>query len=176
MLSYAMTDDFASAMVTVIPIVLLVGTAEVTALVRTPITRDPVLESTTAGRAWLWLKRMGKKVISLAWLVLIAQHLMVEGDLISWLATAEHTNDPQLAKRTVLVSVIGFFFVTMVTLILAGVRLADPEGLIRALAEAKAPTKRTPSSRRRTRALYPAHRAVRRPRRSPRRAGTTRAR
>ncbi|MFH8500657.1 hypothetical protein [Streptomyces coeruleorubidus] len=164
----AMTDDFASTMVTVIPIVLIVGTAEVNAIVRTPVEVDPVREETLAGRVWLRLKLLVKVVVSIFWLGLIFLHAAVEAELIFWLASAERADDPQLAWEVAAASQMGFWFVTMTTVILVLIRLPNDDVFDLLLWETVEQTKPSPPSRRRMRPFYPAHRAVRRPSRRAR--------
>ncbi|MBB3081684.1 hypothetical protein FHS41_008242 [Streptomyces violarus] len=172
-----MTDDFASTMVTVIPIVLIVGTAELQALMRMPELSDPSHIATPVRRAWLSVKVILKLILSLGWAALIFLHARVEVRLIFWLAAKDRKNDPALARDVVLTSVAGFLFVVSITtLLVAGRSLATGLLLISASREQAEPEAAADSPLRQTRLFYPAHRATRRPHRPPRRAGTTRAR
>ncbi|MEU2264905.1 hypothetical protein ABZ568_00325 [Streptomyces olindensis] len=167
-----MTDDFASTMVTVIPIVLVVGTAEVATFTRTAIAelRNPDGTGRNNVSVLSAVKALVKLCLAAAWTALVYLHADVEVDLIAWLATPERTNNQDLASRVVRVSETGFHFVVVVAVLLFLFRWWGPEGTMelpqkraRAESQRREQSKPSPSSRRRPRPLYPAHRAVRRP-------------
>lgn len=169
-MAYVMTDDFASTMVTVIPIVLIVGTAEVASLSRGPW-EVSFLEpnDTMIVRAFFAVRLMAKAGLIAWWSALVTAHVSVEVDLIMWLAHPDHPDTAALAERVVLVSTRGFYFVLVITLLFTFVRITRAEHfLLIELRRLGQPRRRSQAEqsrppRQRIRPLYPAHRAVRRP-------------
>ncbi|MER7477473.1 hypothetical protein ABTX60_07420 [Streptomyces sp. NPDC126510] len=181
-MAYKMTEDFATTMATVIPIVLVVGTAEVATLSQNlhadlrAMNKDRVIRQKTV----LGVRALMKALIGTYWAAMVLLHALVEVDLIAWLATPKRTDDPDLAAQVVHVSKDGFHFVAALTVILLLMRTLDVEGMLRDLLNAPPPgwdeptppasdrPEPTPPPRPRARPLYPAHRAIRRPSRRDR--------
>ncbi|MFF7771773.1 hypothetical protein ACFZC7_35415 [Streptomyces massasporeus] len=182
-MTYKMTDDFATTMVTVIPVILLVGTAEVVALARTKwdTSWDDPTSGTPARRLFLWCKQLAKAVLHVIWGSVVLAQTKVEVDLIKWLALPDRSDDPTLAREVVDASRIGFYFIAGIALFLIFVRLLNSERVWQwasetlGLTEPQEPAEDTPTAppRRQVRHINPAHRAVRHPRQPPRRTRST---
>ncbi len=130
--TYEMTEEFASAMVTVIPIILLLGWAEATKLsnvfvatkgptvdheVRTALARitnngteSPDHEDPPRRRPvrQIPFARFLEVCFGLAWGVLAVLHVWAEVSLIRWLATTERLPSPDLAKQVTQIAGVGF--------------------------------------------------------------------
>jgi hypothetical protein len=84
-----MTDDYASTILTVTPVILVVATAEFQALVkREP--RPSAREGLTGRLVW-------DTVPLVMWNGLVVSRAVVEMQLIMWLATTERPESPELA-------------------------------------------------------------------------------
>ncbi|MEU1916153.1 hypothetical protein [Streptomyces massasporeus] len=95
-MAYRMTDDYASTMVTVIPVILVVATVEFQALVkREP--RPSAREGLTGRLAW-------DPVLLVMWNGLIVRRAAVEMKLIMWLATTDRPESPELAWAVAFIS------------------------------------------------------------------------
>ncbi|MFJ5730943.1 hypothetical protein [Streptomyces paradoxus] len=166
-MAYRMTDDYASTMVTVIPVVLVVATVEFHALVK----REPgpsAREGLTGRLAW-------DTVLLVMWNGLIVSHAVVEIKLIMWLATTERPESPELAWAVAFVAWLGLVCVAVLTALLTlgaviRIHVAMFMGFVRDTRwvpkAGDQPTTRRP--RPRLRPSNPAHRSVRSPRRASR--------
>lgn len=121
-MAYQMTEDFAGTMVTVIPVIMVVGTVEFQTILQRKAADPPPTGVTTRQN----LVRMLTGVMQLfVYGLLISTHAEAEVRLIVWLAEPKHEPDPELAKQTVWVSCAGFLFVAVyATLILLLKQLA----------------------------------------------------
>ncbi|MET7275635.1 hypothetical protein ABZS59_31310 [Streptomyces flaveolus] len=170
-----MTEDYASAMVTVIPVIMVVATVEFQALAQRsaqdlPDGRDPSLS--------VRVKPLWNSLLLTFWAALIFSHTYVELSLIEWLASDERAPDPGLAERVRLVGGLGFVAVTIftsLTLVIRQGRLVFSDAIaLRKLMQQRrgaattgpAPRAQPPQQRQRPRLTYPAQRAVRGRRRS----------
>lgn len=129
--TYEMSEEFASAMVTVIPIILLLGWAEATKLsnvfvaakapavdreVRAALVRiaNDGTESPDRGDSpqepvrQVPFARSLEVVLGLTWGVLAVLHVWAEVSLIRWLATTERPPSPDLAERVTEIAGAGF--------------------------------------------------------------------
>ncbi|WEH16559.1 hypothetical protein [Streptomyces sp. VNUA24] len=159
-----MTDDYASTMVTVIPVILVVATVEFQALWnREP--RPPAGEGATGRVAW-------DTVLLVMWNGLIVSHAVVEVKLIMWLATTERPESPELAWAVAFVAWLGLACVAVLTALLTlGAVLRVHVAMFKDLVRDRKRHPRTGSRptpgppQRRMRPSNPAHRSVRGPRR-----------
>ncbi len=166
-MAYRMTDDYASTMVTVIPVILVVATVEFQALWnREP--RPSAGGGVTGRLAW-------DTVLLVMWNGLIVSHAAVEVKLIMWLATTERPESPDLAWAVAFVAWLGLACVVVLTALLTlGAVLRVHVALLmdavrdmrRHPSAGSRPTPRRP--RPRMRPSNPAHRSVRGPRRASR--------
>lgn len=112
-MAYKMTDGFAEAMVTVIPVILLVGTVEFTAMAKR-LKQGEVLTS-------LW------QALLLPWWLLVATtHFVAEGALVLWLATTERSSNPWLAEFLAWTLLTGFATIMVSTLGALSLVLTSP--------------------------------------------------
>ncbi|MFG3721349.1 hypothetical protein ACGF8D_26470 [Streptomyces massasporeus] len=162
-----MTDDYASTMVTVIPVILVVATVEFQALVK----REP----RPSAREGLTGRLLWHTVLLVMWNGLIVSHAAVEIQLIMWLATTDRPESPELAWTVAFIAWLGLACVAVLTALLTlgaviRVHVAIFMDCVRdTRREPKAgdqPTTRRP--RPRLRPSNPAHRSVRRSRRASR--------
>ncbi|MFI7352021.1 hypothetical protein ACIBSR_37920 [Streptomyces sp. NPDC049936] len=168
-MTYKMTDDYASTMVTVIPVILVVATVEFQALVkREP--RPSAREGLTGRLAW-------DTALLVMWSGVIVSHAFVELKLIMWLATTERPESPQLAWAVAFIAWLGLACVVVLTgLLMLGaiirIHVAIFMDCVRDTRwEPMVGGQPTPHRQRpRMRPSNPAHRSVR----SPRRASRTR--
>lgn len=164
---YKMTDDYASTMVTVIPVILVVATVEFQALVKREARPSP-REGLTGALLW-------ETTLLVMWNGLIVSHAAVELKLIMWLATTERPESPELAWAVAFIAWLGLICVAILTFLLT------LGGIIRVhialFMEAVRDTRRQPKAGGRSIARRPrlrirpssaAHRSVRGPRRAPR--------
>ncbi|MFD5914269.1 hypothetical protein ACFWHL_36730 [Streptomyces massasporeus] len=105
-----MTDDYASTMVTVIPVILVVATVEFQALVKRE-SRPSVSEGLTGRLAW-------ETVLLVMWNGLIVSHAAVEMKLVMWLATTERPESPRLAWAVAFIAWLGLACVVVLTVLL----------------------------------------------------------
>ncbi|GAA1275520.1 hypothetical protein ACFQ0Q_32345 [Streptomyces aureus] len=118
MYHYKMTESFAGAMVTVIPIIMLVAGVEAAKAAKAA-TRSieqmvqHALAQTAAGERrapvispWQW-------VLLVAWAAVGLAHVFAETLLITWLGKTERPTAPGQALFITLVAVVGFFSVAM---------------------------------------------------------------
>ncbi|MGV9693777.1 hypothetical protein ACWDUX_32295 [Streptomyces sp. NPDC003444] len=128
-----MTEDFAGAMVTVIPIILLLGSAEFLKFSTAFVERlTPVVdrEGVEAARALLgqepvapsprpllpppiertasMLNASLRRTLNIGWIILAAFHVYAEIRLIQWLATTERPEAPAMAKYITEIAAFGF--------------------------------------------------------------------
>lgn len=109
-MAYKMTDDYASTMVTVIPVILVVATVEFQALAkREP--RPSVREGLTGRLLW-------DTALLMMWNGLIVSHATVEMMLVMWLATTERPESPELAWAVAFVAWLGLACVVALTALL----------------------------------------------------------
>ncbi|MET9760160.1 hypothetical protein ABZ016_14060 [Streptomyces sp. NPDC006372] len=146
-MAYKMTGEFAGAMVTVIPIVMLLGAVEaktMTDRVRGDLERTAasLLESARSAqsrqqlglaamaefrRGYLW-STWRASLASFIWLAVGLAHLIAEMRLIHWFATDTQSDDPDLARFVFLVSFSGF----AITLLSVMIRLCSSSPSLRA--------------------------------------------
>ncbi|MFI8220219.1 hypothetical protein [Streptomyces sp. NPDC085932] len=167
-MAYKMTDDYASTMVTVIPVILVVATVEFQALAkREP--RPSAREGLTGRLVW-------DTALLVMWNGLIVSHAAVEMALITWLATTERPESPELARTVAFVAWLGLACVAALTALLTfgavirvqGAMFTNPtRDATRRPGQADRPTPRRP--RPPLGPSSPAHRPRRSPGRSPRR-------
>jgi hypothetical protein len=123
---YKMSEEYVSAMVTVIPIIMLVASVEVSALVR--------------HGSWLNTRpSAADKLLMVLFLFVFASHAVTEMALIRWLATAERPESPLTARMTFVVAGFGFLAVIFQFLVLAVKRSLREEELEEAV-ESRAPS------------------------------------
>ncbi|MGW6747607.1 hypothetical protein [Streptomyces sp. NPDC055006] len=113
---YKMTGDFAGAMVTVIPVIMLMAVAEANKYAKSVLravnamldylTDEAVEEPPKPISAWHW-------PLTLAWLTLGMLHVVAEVKLIVWLAKTEHPAAPNQALFITIVASLGFLVVVM---------------------------------------------------------------
>ncbi|MGW1089647.1 hypothetical protein ACWD4L_25820 [Streptomyces sp. NPDC002596] len=133
--NFKMTEEFASAMVTVIPIILLLGWAEVQKLSTTYVAKKaPSLDreiraamyrilsqeagsqadaDTSSGQEAENRKPPGQAKIfeglfAVVWGVLAVLHVLAELYLVRWLATTERAPSPGMARNVTLIAGAGF--------------------------------------------------------------------
>ncbi|MFG2291474.1 hypothetical protein ACGFOU_36015 [Streptomyces sp. NPDC048595] len=119
-MAYKMTEEFASAMVTVIPIILVASALEISAIAKTSRDngrrrREATLAAIRAGSpeppAPSALARRAGKVIFLGWYVSGLIHILAEMSLIRWLAGTERAANPAMAQMVFSVATAGFAWV-----------------------------------------------------------------
>ncbi|MGA5285436.1 hypothetical protein ACPCSK_34430 [Streptomyces griseoincarnatus] len=122
-MTFKMTEEFASAMVTVIPIILLAASVEVSSLVnRQGALQDELLRQL---QQQIDAKRRGEEAaplrvtdtgptgcsgtaLALFWFLLSGAHVIAEYQLIMWLAGTERGDHPLMAKSIAFIGIIGF--------------------------------------------------------------------
>ncbi|MEK0100257.1 hypothetical protein ACFC18_44100 [Streptomyces sp. NPDC056121] len=120
-MSIKMTEEFASAMVTVIPVVLLVATVEYHELSRrvSEETKSRVAEAVEAGTDGPQVVRdvlnspliKGLKNVQAAWYGVLTLHVLAEMYLIFWLADDKRPGDPPFALYVASIGCLGFLMV-----------------------------------------------------------------
>ncbi|MGX1564679.1 hypothetical protein [Streptomyces sp. NPDC055506] len=162
-----MTDDYASTMVTVIPVILVVATVEFQALVKREPRPSP-REGLTGKLAW-------EVALLVMWHSLIISHAAIEMKLVMWLATTERPESPELAWAVAFIAWLGLMCVVGLTFLLMfggiiRVHIAMFKDLLRdTRSQSSAGGSSIPRRPRpRIRPSNPAHRSVRGPRRAPR--------
>lgn len=105
---FKMTEAFASAMVTVIPIILLLGAVELSSRLKRG---HEHMDDVEAGRS----QRVDYKLIrgGSLWGALAAAHCYAEISLIEWLATGERQESPHLASFIAVTAALGFVAVVL---------------------------------------------------------------
>ncbi len=125
-----MTEEFASAMVTVIPIVLVAASLEMTALTKNSRDngrrcREAVLAAIRSGTpepAGVSRRRKAASVIVLSgWYWSVILHVVAEVLRIRWLADSKRAAAPQTAQFVQAVGIFGFVWVLIAGLIVTSV-------------------------------------------------------
>ncbi|MGW5449951.1 hypothetical protein [Streptomyces asiaticus] len=125
-----MTEEFASAMVTVIPIVLVAASLEMTALTKNSRDngrrrREAVLAAIRSGTpepAGVSRRRKAASVLVLSgWYWSVILHVVAEVLLIRWLADSKRAADPQTAQFVQAVGIFGFVWVLIAGFIVTSV-------------------------------------------------------
>ncbi len=136
-----MTESFAGAMVTVIPIIMLIAGAEYKNYAKKLIAdldrqlqavgmddvSDPVPESETddspPGRVTLRFKSAG-------WATLAMTHVLAEAKLIQWLASSHQEPEPGWATYIALTGILGFGITVMLPMLTAQHEVVLKQGLL----------------------------------------------
>ncbi|MGX5215028.1 hypothetical protein ACWKT3_41200 [Streptomyces violaceus] len=111
-----MTEEYVSAMVTVIPVVMVVATVEFQALIQRNAGILPDEDVDAPPRRHT--KTLGELLLLLFWAALISSHVVAELYLIEWLVGTERPPNEQLAELTALIGIVGFIAVSAFTMAL----------------------------------------------------------
>ncbi|MFC9498385.1 hypothetical protein [Streptomyces sp. NPDC056982] len=112
-----MTEEFVSAMVTVIPVILLVASVEYMTVVRDQRQRwmdyqEQLLEAIVNGapepRGPGKVARRAYAIAVRFWNMVLAAHIAVEANLVVWLAGTKRPTAPSIALIVEWVAIIGF--------------------------------------------------------------------
>ncbi|CAL9323429.1 hypothetical protein [Streptomyces sp. SudanB66_2053] len=112
-MAFEMTEEYASAMVTVIPVLMIVATVEVQTLAK----RREVQPPPDDANPWTVFRNYGPMVQLGLYGLLAASHGVAELKLITWLATTQRDPDPTMARDTALIGMGGFVYLTVLTYI-----------------------------------------------------------
>ncbi|MFF2475094.1 hypothetical protein [Streptomyces sp. NPDC058066] len=118
-MQYKMTEEFAGAMVTVIPVILLVAAVEfITTIRQVEQWLDAAVEDPAAPPRSPHITNV---LLSLVWCGIAVAHIAAEVDLIKWLASVKRPADPGMARFVTEVAVIGFWSIVATAVFLAAI-------------------------------------------------------